>query len=92
MNCLHSKPCTEFCHFQLLEWVAKRYKFRLEPVLRRDEMKGFVVLPKRWVVERTFSWLTGYRRLSREYEALTASSEAMIYIAMTRLMLRRLAS
>ncbi len=76
----------------LLEWVAKRYKFRLEPVLRSDEMKGFVVLPKRWVVERTFAWLTHHRRLSREYEVLTATSEAMIYIAMTRLMLRRLAS
>src|SRR5438105_11203283 len=77
---------------QLLEWVTSRFKFRLQPVLRSDDMKGFVVLPKRWVVERTFAWLTQYRRLSKEYEVLTASSEAMIYIAMTRLMLRRLAS
>ena len=62
-----------------MEWVATRYKFRLHQVLRCDDMKGFVVLPKRWVVERTFAWLTYYRRLSKEYEVLTASSEAMIY-------------
>ena len=65
--------------------------FLLQPVLRSDEMKGFVVLPKRWVVERTFAWLTQCRRLGKDYEVLPASSEAMIYIAMTRLMIRRLA-
>ena len=53
--------------------------------------KGFVVIPRRWVVERTFGWLNQYRRLSKDYEVLPSSSEAMIYIAMTRLMLRRLA-
>ena len=55
-------------------------------------MKGFVVLPRRWVVERTFAWLTQCRRLSKDYEGLPRSSEAMIYIAMTRLMIRRLAA
>lgn len=77
---------------KLLEWVVEHYSFVLEQVLRPDDMKGFVVLPKRWVVERTFAWLTQCRRLSKDYEVLPASSEAMIYIAMTRLMLRRLAS
>jgi putative transposase len=76
---------------KLLEWVAEHYKFLLQPVLRCDDVKAFMILPKRWVVERTFAWLTQCRRLSKDYEVLPASSEAMIYIAMARLMLRRLA-
>jgi putative transposase len=59
--------------------------------LRSDDHKGFVVLPRRWVVERTFAWLTQCRRLSKDYEVLPESSEAWIYLAMTRLMIRRLA-
>jgi len=77
---------------KLLSWVVDHCWFLLQPVLRTDEMKGFVVLPRRWVVERTFAWLTQCRRLSKDYEELPASSEAMIYIAMTRLMIRRLAA
>ncbi len=76
---------------KLVDWVADHCPFLLQPVLRSDDRKGFVVLPRRWVVERTFAWLTQCRRLSKDYEVLPASSEAMIYIAMTRLMLRRLA-
>jgi putative transposase len=76
---------------KLVDWVVDHCWFLLEPVLRTDEMKGFVLLPRRWVVERTFAWLTQCRRLSKDYEELPASSEAMIYIAMTRLMIRRLA-
>jgi putative transposase len=52
--------------------------------------RGFVALPKRWVVERTFAWLGRYRRMSKDYEFLTDSSETMIYLAMTNLMLHRL--
>jgi len=77
---------------KLLDWVSDHCWFLLEPVLRSDEMKGFVLLKRRWVVERTFAWLTHCRRLGKDYERLPASSEAMIYIAMTRLMIRRLAS
>ena len=76
----------------LLEWVLLHCKFVLQPILRSATQKGFVVLPRRWVVERTFAWITQCRRLSLDYERLTASSEAMIYIAMTRLMVRRLAA
>src|SRR5918992_6341009 len=76
----------------LVGWVVEHCQFLLQPVLRRDDVKGFVVLPRRWVVERTLAWLTQCRRLSKDYERLSASSEAMIYIAMTRLMLRRLAA
>lgn len=76
----------------LLEWVLVHCKFVLQPVLRCDGQKGFVVLPRRWVVERTFAWLTQCRRLSLDYERLTESCEALIYIAMIRLMVRRLAA
>jgi putative transposase len=54
--------------------------------------QGFVVLPRRWVVERTFSWLDQNRRMSKDYEKLTATSEAFIYVAMVRVMVRRLAA
>ena len=60
-------------------------------VVRRDpEQRGFVVLKKRWVVERTFSWFESYRRLSKDYEFAVDTSEAMIELAMVRLMLNRL--
>jgi putative transposase len=79
---------------QLLEWVRGLrmwHKLRLEIVSRPEGGKGFVLLPKRWVVERTFGWLNRYRRLSKDYEYLTQTSEAMIHIAMINLMVRRLA-
>ncbi len=76
---------------QLIAWVKTKCNWVLEIVKRSDDMKGFVVLPRRWVVERTFAWLGKYRRLSKDYEALPETSEAMIYAAMTHLMLRRLA-
>lgn len=53
--------------------------------------RGFIVLPRRWVVERTFAWISQNRRMSKDYERLAATSEAFIYVAMTRLMVRRLA-
>lgn len=79
----------------LFEWVGgiKRWRpVKIEQVKRSDSQKGFVLLPKRWIVERTFGWLTKQRRLSKDYEALCETSEAMIYAAMIRLMLARLAT
>ena len=76
----------------LADWVKERFDADLEVVKRSDDVKGFVVLPRRWVVERTFAWLGRYRRLSRDYELLPQHGESMVYIAMTRLMLRRLAT
>lgn len=75
----------------LLHWVMDTFRLILDVVLRPDGVKGFVLLPKRWMVERTYGWLHGCRRLNVDYERLPASSEAFIHIAMIRLMLRRLA-
>jgi putative transposase len=74
----------------LADWVALRFRFVLQVVLRGEAQSGFAVLPRRWVVERTFAGLNLHRRLSKDYEMLTDTSEAMIYIAMTRLLLPRL--
>lgn len=76
---------------QLVEWTAKAGGWLLEIVKRTDKLPTFVVLPKRWIVERTFGWFGRYRRLSKDYEQTTASSQSMIYIAMINLMLHRLA-
>jgi putative transposase len=76
---------------RLLEWVAERFRFCLTVVLRPKETRQFVLLPRRWVVERTFGWLNHSRRLSKSYECLTRTDEAWVYIAMTRIMLLRLA-
>ena len=76
---------------QLVEWVQKAYGWTLEVVKRAKDAKGFVALPRRWVIERTFGWLGRYRRLSRDYEYLLLTSEVLIYAAMVRLMLARLA-
>ncbi len=75
----------------LIAWTQALLGCILEIVKRSDDQKGFVVLPKRWIVERTFGWFGRYRRLSTDDEELPASSETMIYIAMIHLMLRRLA-
>ena len=75
---------------QLIDWTRKLGRWVLEIVKRSDDVKGFVILPKRWIVERTFSWFGRYRRLSKDYETLTESSEAVIHLAMIQLMVRRL--
>jgi len=73
-------------------WAKETCKVILQTVLRPVDAKGFVVLPKRWIVERTFAWLSRHRRLSKDYERLTENSEAAIYIAMIDLMSKRLAN
>ncbi len=89
-----------------LEWVQATMGITLEVAQRADggrrrrwlpagaeppEVPAFAVVPRRWVVERTFGWLGRFRRLSKDYEFLPATSEAVIYLAMTQILTRRLA-
>ncbi|MFE2520975.1 IS5 family transposase [Streptomyces mirabilis] len=76
---------------RLVTWAKEKLHLTLEIVKRSDDMKGFVVLPRRWVVERTLGWLMRSRRLVRDFETLPASSEAFIYFSAAMLMSRRLA-
>jgi putative transposase len=73
-------------------WLRRYRQGRLEIVKRSDHAKGFIVLPKRWMVERTFGWLYKYRRLNKDYEYRTDTSEAMIYVVMMHIMVRRMAA
>lgn len=80
-----------YARHALPEWVQTTFGWILQTVLRPVGVQGFVVLPKRWIVERTFGWLGRYRRHSKDYERNPTSSEAMIRISMIHLMTRRLA-
>ena len=76
---------------KLVAWAQKIAGWRLELVRRPVHQRTFQVLPRRWIVERTFGWLNLQRRLSKDYEALPETTETWIYISMSGLMLRRLA-
>ena len=75
---------------QLIEWVKQFCGWLLEIVKRKGNPHEFQVLPRRWVVERTFGWIGRYRRHSKDYEYLTESSETMILISMIQLMAHRM--
>lgn len=75
---------------KLIGWTKRYCKLTLEIVKRNTDLKGFHILPKRWIVERTFGWFGRYRRLSKDYEYHPDTSENMIYIAMINLMVKRL--
>ena len=74
----------------VVAWAETELGYPLEVVARPPGTKEFAVLPRRWVVERSFAWIGRYRRLSKDYEALTTMSEAMIWAAVGATMLRRL--
>jgi putative transposase len=88
---------------ELIEWIKTDLGWSVEVVKRPAKwgrypidvepppMPAFTVLPRRWVVERTFAWLVSSRRLAKDYEELPATGEAFIYLAMSRLMVKRLA-
>ena len=75
---------------RLVDWVWDTGGWLLEVVRRNPDSHRFEVLPRRWVVERTLGWLSRCRRLSKDYEERTESSEAWVHIAMIHLMLKRL--
>lgn len=75
----------------ILDWAAQTLAIELEVVKRSDDIKGFVVIPWRWVVERTNAWVTAHRRCARDYERLVETSETMIDLAMIDVMANRLA-
>ena len=91
-----------FCHFdtitkvfvdggytgKLLGWAKDMFHYDVE-VVKRDQLHTFKVLPKRWIVERTFAWLNWSRRLSKDYELRHTSAETMIHVAFAHLLLRR---
>lgn len=75
---------------ELYDWVANLTGWLWQVVKRSDSVKSFALLPRRWVVERSFAWLSFNRRLSKDYEKLTRNSESALYIAMLPMMLKRL--
>ena len=75
---------------KLIDWVKQACGWVLEIVKRSEDAKGFELLKKRWIVERTLGWFGWYRRLSKDYEELTINSEAMILVCMIHRMLRHL--
>jgi putative transposase len=77
---------------ELPEWTEQACGWRLEVVSKPPGQRGFVVVPRRWAVERTFAWICRNRRLSKDYEELAETTEAWAYAAMIQLMLRRLAA
>ena len=77
---------------KLADWVQEAAGCALEIVKRPKGERGFKLLARRWVVERTFAWLGRYRRMSKDYERLAETSEAWIRLAMICLMLRRMAT
>lgn len=75
---------------ELTENVKSAFGWILQVVLRSDSTEKFQVLPKRWIVERTFAWFEGFRRLSKDYEVLTESSEHMVLLTMIKIMCNKL--
>jgi len=73
---------------KLIDWAKEMFDYKVE-VVKRSDQHAFQVLPKRWIVERTFAWLNWSRRLSKDYELRHASAETMIYIAFAHQLLRR---
>ncbi len=83
---------SKYHNYDLYEWIEDHADYRLHIVRRPEDADGFVRLPQRWIAERTFGWLGRSRRLNKDCEKLTITSEAMIKISMMHMMIRRLAT
>lgn len=81
---------SKYHNHALNAWLKKNGYYEIEVIRRPKGVKGFYLLPRRWVVERTFAWFNGYRGLSKDYEFKVESSQAMIKASMVHLMLRKL--
>jgi transposase len=90
--CRFESITTVFAHGgytgKLIDWAKDRFGYSIE-IVKRNEQHRFQVLPKRWIVERTFAWLNWSRRLCKDYELRPRSAETMTYIAFAHLLLRR---
>ena len=73
-----------------IDWVKTHFDIDVEIIKRTDDLRGFKIVPRRWVVERTFGWFGCFKRLAKDYELLPEHSESIIYLAMMRIMLNRL--
>ncbi len=73
-----------------IDWAKERHNIEIE-IIKRSDQKKFVVLPKRWIVERTLAWISRYRRLGKDFERFGKTVRSWIFLAMTRLMLKRIA-
>ena len=74
----------------IIDWAKSIFGWTIEVIKRSDDIKGFKIVPKRWIVERTFAWISNNRRMSKDYEHETYTSESLVYASMVKLMLRRL--
>lgn len=74
----------------MVDWLKQLCGWVLEIIRRPDQAKGFEVQPKRWIVERSFAWLTSYRKLVGDFEQLPSTTESWVYLANIHLMLNRL--
>jgi putative transposase len=91
LRCIWADGASAGCLETGVSLLRSYRRVRLVIVKRSEHVKGFIILPKRWIVERTFGWFYKYRRLSKDYEYLTDTSEAMMYVAMIHIMVRRIA-
>ena len=95
---MHNRWCrlklfwADAAYEDIAPYVRQQFGWRIEIVRRLTGVKGFTILPRRWIIERTFGWLGRYRRLARDYEHTVASAEAMTYLASIRRMLKLLAT